>query len=308
MAVFKTITDDTLREMVQHGDAKYPFAYYLEDIWQFDFHCIDWHWHHELEFVYIRKGAAVCFAGTEKMVFTKGYGLFINSSVLHRFEASESMVFPNIVFSPALLSPEGSLIYEKYILPVITSSVTCQLFSPQVEWQRQILQLMETLFHVQEAGDADELRTLQLLLQFWDILCQNVTFTPRPATGGHQNFRQARLQFMMQYIQEHYTEDLTLDEIAAAASVSKSSTLQIFKTGIQVSPVAYLIRYRLSRAAQQLSETEKSVSSIAEETGFQSAGYFCRKFRQYYHATPNEYRKQKLEFQSASCLKPQSMI
>lgn len=43
-------TDDTLRETAQHGSPTYPFAYYPENIWQFDFHRIDWHWHHELEF------------------------------------------------------------------------------------------------------------------------------------------------------------------------------------------------------------------------------------------------------------------
>ena len=48
-------TDETIRENVSHGDENYPFQYYFEDIWQFDFHCIDWHWHPELEFVYIEK-------------------------------------------------------------------------------------------------------------------------------------------------------------------------------------------------------------------------------------------------------------
>ena len=41
-------TDETLRETVQHGLENFPFCYYLEDVWDFDFHCIDWHWHHDL--------------------------------------------------------------------------------------------------------------------------------------------------------------------------------------------------------------------------------------------------------------------
>lgn len=56
-------TDDTYLENVQHGNAQYPFAYYLEDIWQFDLHCIGWHWHPELEFVYVTKGKAICYIG-----------------------------------------------------------------------------------------------------------------------------------------------------------------------------------------------------------------------------------------------------
>ena len=47
----RIITDETLRETASHGSEEYPFCYYYEDIRDFDFHCIDWHWHPEVEFV-----------------------------------------------------------------------------------------------------------------------------------------------------------------------------------------------------------------------------------------------------------------
>ena len=81
--------------------------------WKFDFHRIDWHWHHELEFLYTAEGTALCLIGTSKIELHKGCGIFINSGVLHRFEAQSSTFAPNIVFSPTLLAPENSLIYEK---------------------------------------------------------------------------------------------------------------------------------------------------------------------------------------------------
>ena len=107
------------------------------------------------------------------------------------------------------------------------------------------------------------------------------------------NVQQAKLHIMMEYVQDNYTHELTLDDIAESASVSKSSALHIFKTGIHISPVDYLIQYRLTQAAEQLCQTEKSVSSISEDTGFNSAAYFCRKFKQYYHMTPFEYKRNK---------------
>lgn len=48
----KIITDETLMEKRTHGQSVFPFQYYLEDIWDFDFHTIGWHWHQEIE-VYI---------------------------------------------------------------------------------------------------------------------------------------------------------------------------------------------------------------------------------------------------------------
>ena len=52
----KIITDENLMETIPHGSQDYPFRYYYEHLAQFDFNCIDWHWHTELEFVYIQSG------------------------------------------------------------------------------------------------------------------------------------------------------------------------------------------------------------------------------------------------------------
>ncbi len=290
MNTFKITTDDTLRETVRHGSGGFPFAYYPEDIWQFDFHRIDWHWHHELEFLVVTEGTARCLVDTDTLELPKGSGIFINSGILHRFEAGSSTLIPNIVFSPVLLAPEKSLVYEKYIQPVIDSSVTYQIFRPQTEWQNQILQSLTQIFTLQESEQKNELHTMQLLFQMWNTLFGRLDLTSDFAETRRLNHQQARLQAMMQFIHDHYMEELTLEEIAGAASVSKSSALHIFNSYIHIPPVAYLIQYRLTQAAWQIQTTGKSISSIAEENGFTTAGYFCRKFRQHYHMSPNEYR------------------
>ena len=293
MTFLKISTDETLRETIQHGSNHYPFAYYPDNIWNFDFHRIDWHWHHEMEFLYVVEGTALCLIGTNKINLHKGSGIFINSGVLHRFEAQSSTFAPNIVFSPTLLAPENGLIYKKYILPVINSSVPYQVFNPSSTWEKQVLQLLTQIFTLQETEQNNELCTIQLLIQLWNILQKNINLDSNANSIHRLNHKQARLQVMMQYIYDHYMEEITLEMIAASASISKSGALNIFQTCIHISPVAYLIQYRLAQAAEQLYTTQKSVSSIAEETGFTSSGYFCRKFRQYYHMSPNEYRKKK---------------
>lgn len=293
MIHYKTATDETLRETVRHGDSRFPFAYYPEDIWQFDFHRIDWHWHPELEFLLVAEGTALCLVGTEKKQLHKGCGIFINSGILHRYEAQCSTFTPNIVFSPTLLAPEKSLVYEKYIHPLINASLPYQIFYPHTAWQKSVLQILSQVFTLQETGGNNELCTLQLLLQIWDILFRHLDLTSGPGDLRRLDHKQARLQTMMQYIHDCYMDEITLEKIAASASVSKSGALHLFQSGIRISPVAYLIQYRLAQAAEQLSTTQKSVSSIAEETGFTSSGYFCRKFKQHYHMSPSEYRRMK---------------
>lgn len=59
----KIITDETLMEKRTHGQSVFPFQYYLEDIWDFDFHTIGWHWHQEIEFIYVQSGEVQCYIG-----------------------------------------------------------------------------------------------------------------------------------------------------------------------------------------------------------------------------------------------------
>ena len=81
-----------------------------------------------------------------------------------------------------------------------------------------------------------------------------------------------------------------MEDIGAAVHIGRSLTLQVFQQGIHQSPIAYLIEFRLKQAAKLLTSTEKNVGRIAEETGFESSTYFCRKFRELYGKTPKDYR------------------
>ena len=56
------ITDETMRELCKHGTPDFPFAYYDENLRQFQRGCIDWHWHRELEWVFVDSGVVVCKA------------------------------------------------------------------------------------------------------------------------------------------------------------------------------------------------------------------------------------------------------
>ena len=88
-------------------------------------------------------------------------------------------------------------------------------------------------------------------------------------------------------------KNLSLDEIAAQSMISKSSALNLFRRYLYITPVNYLINYRLKQAALLLSHTEKKVSTISAETGFHNVDYFCRAFKKHYQVTPGEYRKEK---------------
>ena len=177
-----------------------------------------------------------------------------------------------------------------HIIPKISGNL---IFTPSVPWQREVLQLLSQVIDLQETEADNELHTVQLLMQLWQVLSGHLNLDSGSASLHQPNHTQAKLQTMMQYIHDHYAQQISLQMIADAASISKSGALHLFQTNLHISPVAYLIEYRLAQAAEQLHTTQKSISSIAEATGFACSGYFCRKFRQLYQMSPMEYRQKK---------------
>ena len=67
----KIATDENLMEMAQHGSSQYSFRFYCDDLEQFDFHCIDWHWHTELEILYVESGSLTCYVGDKQIILKK---------------------------------------------------------------------------------------------------------------------------------------------------------------------------------------------------------------------------------------------
>ena len=96
---------------------------------------------------------------------------------------------------------------------------------------------------------------------------------------------------MMDYIHQHYGEKLTLEQIAAAAAVSKRECLRCFRDCIGKAPFAYLLEYRVQVAERLLRTTDLPVTEIALQTGFNGSAYFSKVFRELRQISPSQYRK-----------------
>ena len=286
----KILTDEEFMEIKPHGSSDYPFQYYYDNLELFDFHCIEWHWHREFEFLYVESGKVLCGIGEKQIILSEGDAVFINSKTLHRFYASSGGVIPNFVCMPEFIAPENSLVYKKYILPIISSNMSFQCFQIAEPWQARIIQIMIKIMETQENEKIKELSTLALLQNLWLIFYENVKLSDKEKMQTVDEAAQKRVQLMMQYIHENYKHGLSLNEIASHIGVSKSTALHLFQRFLHTTPVNYLIEYRLQAASRLLKNTNKKVKTIAYESGFHNVDYFCRLFKNRYHVTPSEYR------------------
>lgn len=96
------------------------------------------------------------------------------------------------------------------------------------------------------------------------------------------------------YLESHYTDKFSLDEIAGALFVNKNYLARVFKETTGSTLLQYHNRLRCQRAQELLMDPGYSMSVIAFKSGFASASHFSRIFRNVTGLTPSEYRKQHL--------------
>ena len=87
-----------------------------------------------------------------------------------------------------------------------------------------------------------------------------------------------------------YFEPLGVDDLAAAAGLSRAHFSREFRRAFGESPHAYLLTRRLERAAALLRTTDRSVADICLSVGLRSIGSFTTSFKRAYGQTPTEYR------------------
>ena len=111
--------------------------------------------------------------------------------------------------------------------------------------------------------------------------------TPSPSLPGY------KLKQVTDWITEHLTEDLNLDQLSAQVGLSKFHFHRLFKRAVGVSPSRYHIDLRMNEARRLLRETKNSVVDVALDVGYTNPSHFAKLFRRETGLTPSDYRRQR---------------
>lgn len=100
-----------------------------------------------------------------------------------------------------------------------------------------------------------------------------------------------RAEEVRAYLEEHLTQDLDMNAVARAASLSPFYLTRIFKKRFGVPPYRYLIGLRIDHASQLLRDSSLSVTQICHRSGFNSLSHFITTFRLHTGMSPSQYRR-----------------
>ena len=99
------------------------------------------------------------------------------------------------------------------------------------------------------------------------------------------------IQRGINYIKVHYAKKISLDDIAAAVSLSPAYFSTLFKQEMNITLTRFLNNYRAKRAAELLLNTRLPLIDIAHLTGFEDQSYFTKVFKKTYNQSPGKYRE-----------------
>lgn len=294
MQASKIEVDENLQETTKHGSYDFPMAIYTDKFNLFEDGYIRWHWHKEIQFSFCLYDKVSFFIGNQKITLEAGDGIMVNSNVLHQIKPynNDNCMMFSIDLDPTLIGGnKHSLIEKKYINPILESNnLKFITLKRDVQWQKNILKHIKKIFSLwNEKPYGYELEIKNYLGSLWLNIIREVKEEIKESKSAVSHDEE-RVKLALQYIHEHYAENISLNNIAMIANISKSECCRGFKRILRVTPFEYLMEYRALKASELLLKSKKSISNIAFDVGFNGISYFGKVFKRYMNCTPSEYR------------------
>lgn len=246
------------------------------------------HWHNDFEFSYVIKGHMMYSVNGEAIELNEGDMIFINSARLHYgyWEKKEECEFLCVLFSPELLSA----VPEKLIVQLAGKDAPPYIILHNEDKSDKILiEKLESLNKFCESPkEGYELSVVTRCYEIAEYLyrhCAEKTDYNTPDSRGL-----TELHSIIGYIQGHYTEKISICDIAEAGRVCRSRCFELFKEYIGKTPFDYLNEYRISKSIDMLKNTDMNITEIALHCGFGSSSYFAEVFRKHIGQSPKQFQ------------------
>ena len=245
------------------------------------------HYHDEMEFLIVYEGEFVAIIDNKEYTAKAGEVIFINSGVPHTTRCDKENTHTGILqfrlkdFTESEIERivRYSVKYRSYIgerVRVISSPEFYNAIEEVIDEARETKSAYEMLVK------SGIFRTLGYLYRLGYL------------ADGLELYQRKEVQKILPaltYINEHYAEDITLEDVSAHLGFNPSYFCRIFKNATGATFTEYLNFVRVCKAERMLARTQDSILEIAGAVGICSVSYFNRIFKKYHSCSPSLYRQ-----------------
>lgn len=252
-------------------------------------HYKSWHYHPEIELVYINGGAGKRQIGSHMSYFNDGDLILIGKNLPHcgftdRFTGNKKETL--VQFKEDFLGPQFFEIPEMELIKNLFTLAE-QGLAFHGDTKSRIGQIMENL------GKLDDFKRLLSILDIFHKLSQSVEVQILNAEKfaiSTEVSEQNRINKIFNYVKNNFHQPIYLESVSSLSGMTEPSFCRYFKKTTSKTFTQFVNEYRLVHASKLLAEKQMAISDIAFEAGFQNVSHFTRLFKQFTGMSPSAYR------------------
>ena len=247
----------------------------------------DWHYHEDIEMLWIKKGELYLSINKQDFTLQEGDILFVDSYVPHttktpigtekvllqfKHDLLLSEQIDKIVLKPFIKSPNHFVVFRKSTLAGQLLILSFEKINNEfISQKKSYLSFVKAHFY----------EILAILYRFGTLMSPDDYSLPK----------QAKLLFpALQYAVENIDKPISLDEISTVAHLDRSYFCRLFNKNLQMTFSEYLCILRMQKAEKLLLYSNKTITEIALSCGFGSPAYFTKIFKEKKGFTPTFYK------------------
>lgn len=250
-----------------------------------------WHYHPEIEMVFVNGGSGKRQIGSHLSYYTDGDLILIGSNLPHCGFTDDSTGNKNetvIQMKPDFLGSDFLNLQEtKYISELFNKAKGGIAFGPDtikavgkriemMDHQPPFERLLSLLTVLKELENAKDYKILNASGFSMEMQAQD----------------NDRINMIFNYVKDHFHEEIILDEVAEMASMTTPSFCRYFKKTTKKTFTKFVNEYRIVHAAKLLAEKQTSIANISYESGFYNFSHFNKLFKEFTGKSASEYRKE----------------
>ena len=279
--------------MIEHLKGLHETVYYKDNANILVYHNTNFeeyppHWHTPLEIIMPVENHYIIECGGQKHFLKEGEIILISPGVLHRLPAVAGQRYIIQAELSPLYSVKGTESVLTFIAPALV--ITPEAFPDIYSHIRQlILEIIHEYFHPSSFYEA---LIFSRLLEILVCVRRSPALSPGhfDTSVGRQREYLEKFTGICAYIDEHCTENLSLEQTASLCGFSKYHFSRLFKQFTNVTFYRYLNQKRILHAQQLLADPSVSITEAALSCGFSSLSAFIRMFKIIKGCTPSQFR------------------
>jgi len=247
------------------------------------------HWHPYYECIKVNRGEIIVEAGDISINLSKNDILFLQPGILHSAKAnSMDSELLRIVFAELFPLQNEATAVDRFITAQWQPAYW--IIRAEEKLANRICSIMEEIYIcINSQNPFRHLSVLSGINQLSALLIEHkqiknlFIFNSKSIAVVNQ---------IIHYIEEHYSDNLTLEQLSSHVNLSKYHFARLFREATGVPPLTYVTKVRIRNSLQMLADDRLTIAEISDKTGFCNQHYFNRIFKKEVSYTPYQYRKQ----------------